>query len=118
MRKELLIDENWSDLDNLDTLLRELPDLLESGITERLKDKAGISLVARMRLGNQDLVVKRYDCTTPARRWARAVRRSKAWHSWWACGRLAELGIPAMRRVACFERRVGPLQFDPVFVGS
>ncbi|MEA5446026.1 lipopolysaccharide kinase InaA family protein [Gammaproteobacteria bacterium AB-CW1] len=117
MRRKLLIEKQWQDLEGLDSLLRELPDIPESRITHRLKDKA-MSLVARLRLGDQEMVAKRYRCATPMKRWTRAVRRSKAWRSWWACGRLAELGIPAMERVICFEHRVGPLQFDPVFIGT
>jgi len=117
LRKKLLVASGWEDSPALQALSEELPDVPESLIQHFLKDKA-VSLVARLRLENQEVVLKKYRCATLSKRLSRAVRVSKAQWSWWACGEMAALGIPAMQRVLCFERRLGPLQFDPVFIGS
>ncbi|MCP1728636.1 hypothetical protein J2T60_002650 [Natronospira proteinivora] len=117
MRKHIVVAPTWEDHPELEALLAELPDLDQDRITQILKDKP-ISLVARVQVGATELVIKRYRTPSLGKRLSRLLRLSKAYRSWWACQRLAALGIPAMQAVAFVEQRFGPLRFDPVLIGT
>ena len=87
--------------------LLEDPDCAFSG--ELLKD-GGSSTVARMQLGDELVVVKRYNIKNFAHWLKRFWRPSRAWHSWLAAHRLRFLGIATPRPLGMVESRFGPLR--------
>jgi len=80
---------------------------LEKG--EPLKRGRSATL-ATVELGGRRLVIKRYNIKGPAHAVSRALRPSRAWHSWIEAHRLRFLGIPTPRPLALIERRLGPLR--------
>ncbi len=80
---------------------------LEKG--EPLKRGRSATL-ARVELGGRQLVIKRYNIKGPSHALSRALRPSRAWHSWIEAHRLRFLGIPTPRPLALIERRLGPLR--------
>jgi len=117
LRRRMVVAPDWQDDPTLSALLKELPAIRPERISQRLKDKA-VSLVAKVRLGEREVIVKQYRTHSLGKRLSRALRYSKAYRCWWAGEQMQSLGIPSMRGVAYFERRLGPMQFDPVFIGT
>lgn len=74
-----------------------------------LKD-GGSSTVARIRINERDLVVKRYNIKGVGHWLKRFWRPSRAWHSWLSGWRLSFLGIATPQPLAMIERRMGPLR--------
>jgi len=117
LRRQISVAPGWEHDSALEVLLAELPDFDQNRIKQRLKDKP-ISLVARIQVGATELLIKRYRAPSLGKQLTRAFRLSKAYRSWWACHRLAELGVPAMEAVAFFEQRWAGLRLNPVFIGT
>lgn len=66
--------------------------------------------LARIEVGGQPLVIKRYNIKGPGHALSRCWRPSRAWHSWLAGHRLDFFGIATPRPLALVERRFGPLR--------
>lgn len=98
----------------LRTLQGRLTDLLaqpdaaiESGL--RLKS-GGTCTVAVTQVGDQSVVVKRYNLKNWRHALSRLWRPSRAWHSWREAHRLAFYGIATPSPLAMLEERWGPLR--------
>ncbi|WP_285274619.1 lipopolysaccharide kinase InaA family protein [Halopseudomonas bauzanensis] len=74
-----------------------------------LKD-GGSSTVARVTVGDRQVVIKRYNIKGFSHWLKRFWRPSRAWHSWLAGWRLHFLGIATPQPLAMIERRIGPLR--------
>lgn len=111
-RERVRIAPEWQGVTGVAALLRSPPDSAE------LLSQSARSRVWKLVLAGHALVMKEYRSPSPLRRLARGLRRSKAERCWRAAGRLAQLGIPAMRRVAVRESRFGPLVWEAGFVGT
>ena len=74
-----------------------------------LKD-GGSSTVTRVRVGDRDLVIKRYNIKSVGHWLSRFWRPSRAWHSWLAAHRLQFYGIATPAPLAMVEQRFGPLR--------
>ena len=70
-----------------------------------LLKSGGTATVARVRLGERTLLVKRYNIKGPLHWLKRFWRPSRAWHSWVEGNRLDFLGIATPRPLAVIERR-------------
>jgi tRNA A-37 threonylcarbamoyl transferase component Bud32 len=70
----------------------------------------GTATVARIEFGGRPLVIKRYNIKGSAHALSRALRPSRAWHSWIEGHRLRLLGIPTPTPLAVIESRAGPLR--------
>ncbi len=66
--------------------------------------------VARIRCDHQSFVIKRYNIKHFGHALSRALRPTRAWHSWIEGHRLESLGIATPTPRAVFERRFGPLR--------
>lgn len=90
-----------------------LAELIKTG--ESLKfDKA--ASVSKVRVCNQDLIIKRF---TGRSRWhsvKRLLRRSRANNAWKASQAYSTAGIGVPEAKMYLERRLGPLRFDSYFV--
>jgi len=74
-----------------------------------LKD-GGTSTVARVLVDHQMLLLKRYNLKGLGHALGRALRPSRAWHSWRAAHRLQFFGIATPTPLALIEERLGPLR--------
>ncbi len=74
-----------------------------------LKD-GGKSTVACVLVDDRPLLVKRYNLKGLGHALGRALRPSRAWHSWRAAHRLQFFGIPTPAPLALVEERLGPLR--------
>ena len=74
-----------------------------------LKD-GGTSTVARVLVDDRPLLVKRYNIKGVGHALRRALRPSRAWHSWRAAHRLQFFGIATPTPLALIEERLGPLR--------
>ncbi|MEF8697831.1 MAG: lipopolysaccharide kinase InaA family protein [Candidatus Accumulibacter sp. UW20] len=74
-----------------------------------LKD-GGTCTVARAIVGDQPLLIKRYNLKNRGHALGRAWRPSRAAHSWREAHRLQFLGIPTPAPLALIEERLGPLR--------
>jgi tRNA A-37 threonylcarbamoyl transferase component Bud32 len=74
-----------------------------------LKD-GGKSTVACVLVDERPLLVKRYNLKGLGHALGRALRPSRAWHSWRAAHRLQFCGIPTPAPLALIEERLGPLR--------
>jgi tRNA A-37 threonylcarbamoyl transferase component Bud32 len=79
------------------------------GAGRTLKD-GGKSTVARILVDDRPLLVKRYNLKGLGYALGRALRPSRAWHSWRAAHRLLFFGIPTPAPLALIEERLGPLR--------
>ncbi|EXI87230.1 MAG: 3-deoxy-D-manno-octulosonic-acid kinase [Candidatus Accumulibacter sp. BA-94] len=79
------------------------------GSGRTLKD-GGTSTVARVVVDGRPLLVKRYNLKGLGHALGRALRPSRAWHSWRAAHLLQFLGIPTPAPLALIEERLGPLR--------
>ena len=70
----------------------------------------GTCTVARVDVGGEALVIKRYNIKNAGHALSRAWRPSRAAHSWLAGHRLAFLGIATPAPLALIEARLGPLR--------
>lgn len=66
--------------------------------------------VAQVRLGSDQLVIKRYNIKSLGHALSRLCRPSRAWHAWHAAHRLGFVGIATPRPLALIEERFGPLR--------
>lgn len=66
--------------------------------------------LARVECGDKRLVIKRYNIKSTGHALSRALRPSRAWHSWVEGNRLRFLGIATPRPLALIEQRFGPLR--------
>ncbi|MFN3235955.1 MAG: lipopolysaccharide kinase InaA family protein [Pseudomonadales bacterium] len=79
--------------------------------------KAGNSAtVAKVRLGQRDLVIKRYNIKNLGHGITRAFRKSRAWNSWENSYHMEFLGIPSLKPLAMMESRLGPLRGKAYFI--
>lgn len=74
-----------------------------------LKD-GGTATVARVQLGTDDLLIKRYNLKGFAHACGRLWRPSRAWHAWRAAHCLQFLGFHTPAPLALIEERYGPLR--------
>ena len=74
-----------------------------------LKD-GGTCTVARLRVDERALLIKRYNLKDLRHALGRLWRPSRAWHSWREAHRLLFFGIPTPRPLALIEERYGPLR--------
>ncbi len=74
-----------------------------------LKD-GGTVTVARVQLGDQEVLIKRYNLKGFAHACSRLWRPSRAWHSWRAAHCLQFLGFHTPAPLALIEERYGPLR--------
>ncbi len=94
-------------------LLRNPDRLIDSG--EILKN-GNSATVARVRLSDRTLVIKRYNTKNPIHGLSRAFRKSRAWTSWANAFHMEFLGIRSLNPVAMLEYRIGPLRRRSYFV--
>ena len=80
---------------------------LEQGVPLKRGRSASLALVE---LEGRKLVIKRYNIKSAGHALSRALRPSRAWHSWIEAHRLRFLGIATPRPLALIERRLGPLR--------
>jgi tRNA A-37 threonylcarbamoyl transferase component Bud32 len=66
--------------------------------------------LAQVECGGRQLVIKRYNIKNTGHALSRALRPSRAWHSWVEGNRLKFLGIATPRPLALIEQRFGPLR--------
>lgn len=66
--------------------------------------------LAMVEFDGRQLVIKRYNIKNTGHALSRALRPSRAWHSWVAGNRLQFLGIATPRPLALIEKRFGPLR--------
>jgi len=79
------------------------------GAGRTLKD-GGKSTVAQILVDDHPLLVKRYNLSGLGYALGRALRPSRAWHSWRAAHRLQFFGVPTPAPLALIEERIGPLR--------
>ncbi len=72
--------------------------------------------VAKIRLGERDLVVKRYNIKNFGHGLLRAFRKTRAWNSWENSYHMEFLGIPSLKPLAMLETRFGPLRGKAYFI--
>lgn len=81
--------------------------------------KAGnTATVALVRIGKQQLVVKRYNIKNCWHGLKRCLRPSRAWVSWRNAHHLALLGISSTRPIALLEKRWGPFRSKAYFISE
>lgn len=95
------------EVDALAPLLADPDRILKEG--RMLKD-GGTCTVARIELDGRSLVIKRYNIKSTGHALSRALRPSRAWHSWIEGHRLTFLGIATPAPLALIEERFGPLR--------
>jgi tRNA A-37 threonylcarbamoyl transferase component Bud32 len=78
--------------------------------------KGNSSTVIRIKIGNHDLVVKRYNIKNIRHRLRRFLRHSRATHSWKSAHLLLLLGIATPAPVAMLENRFGYFRGKAYFV--
>jgi tRNA A-37 threonylcarbamoyl transferase component Bud32 len=86
----------------LQALLAEPDTAIDAG---HLYKTGGAATVARVEVGGEPLVVKRYNVKNFAHWLKRFWRPSRAWHSWREGNRLQVLGIATPQPLAVIERR-------------
>jgi tRNA A-37 threonylcarbamoyl transferase component Bud32 len=96
-------------------LLADPNRLLEAG---RILKDGGTCTVGRIELDGRSLVIKRYNLKSAGHALSRALRPSRAWHSWVEGHRLAFLGIATPAPLALIEERLGPLRRRAWLVNS
>jgi len=108
-----LVCERESDSAELRTLLENPDQFIEEGI---LLKNGNSATVAKVRLGDRALVLKRYNIKGAFHGLQRAFQKSRAWRSWENSYHMEFLGIPSLRPLAMLETRLGPLRGKAYFV--
>lgn len=80
--------------------------------TDRLLKDGGTASVARIQRGAHNCVLKRYNIKNRRHAFSRALRPTRAMHSWRAAHMLRFLGIPTPAPLAIVEQRLGPLRAE------
>ncbi|MCB1645149.1 MAG: serine/threonine protein kinase [Pseudomonadales bacterium] len=100
----------------------ELEELLAD--PDRFIDNAEIlkngntTTVALVNLSDRALVIKRYNIKDAVHGLKRALRKSRAWHSWSNAFRMEFLGIRSLKPVAMIENRLGPIRRTAYFISE
>lgn len=103
---------SWWGEDSQD-FLRD-PDAYMAGAT-LLKD-GNTATVVKAQMNGRPVVIKRYNIKNWRHAISRALRPSRAYHSWYYAHLLELAGIPGLRPVALLERRCGPLRGTAYFI--
>lgn len=69
-------------------------------------------------MNGRSVVIKRYNIKNWRHALSRAVRPTRAWHSWKYAHLLELIGIPSLKPVALLERRWGPLRGRAYFISE
>ena len=99
--------------ESLKKLVVTIGQVSDTGKTLKVDSAAGVS---RVRIGEEDLIVKRYTARSVWHRVKRALRQSRARNAWRASVTFADAGIRVPEPVLYWENRFGPLRFDSFFV--
>ena len=97
--------------------LDDLEQVLD-GIEDPLLKLCNSSMVGRVRIGEQELVVKRYNIKGFFHGLRRAFMVTRAMHSWRNAHQLLKMGISTSRPVALFEKRFGPFRSESYFISE
>lgn len=97
--------------------LEDLEEVL-NGIEDPLLKRCNSSMVGRVRVGEQELVVKRYNIKGVFHGLRRAFMLTRAMHSWRNSHQLLKMGVSTSRPVALFERRFGPFRGESYFISE
>ena len=96
-----------SDADAFELLLADPDRWMETGTVLK---RGNTCTVCRVRLGDRELVIKRYNLKSLRHALSRVWRPSRGWHSWREGHRLALYGIATPTPLALVEERKGPLR--------
>jgi len=99
----------------LDVLLRDPDAAIAAGHTLKAGNTA---TVTRVRCGDRDLVIKRFNIRGFTHRIRRALSRSRAEHDWEAAVMLRFFGVPTPAPVAVIIERLGPLRGRGFFLSE
>lgn len=82
----------------------------------RFLKRGNTATVAVTRIGERDVVVKRYNLKSPLHALKRAIQPTRAAISWRNAQRLCFYGIATPRPIALVEERIGPLRRTAYFI--
>lgn len=107
--------QNWrrrcivhrSHVDMIDDIANAPDEWVEKGQALKLGNSA---TVVRVKHRQQSLIIKRYNIKNPGHALSRALRPTRAWHTWIESHRLERLGIATPTAHAIIESRFGPLR--------
>ncbi len=122
-RHEVIGRESWVGVVERAFLAATDLDALTVGLDQAMKDgqvlKDGrTSLVSQTKLGNGDVVIKRYNHKSLLHSVRHTLKGSRARHCWLSANRLMLLGIPTARPLAYMERRRGLLIWESYFISG
>jgi tRNA A-37 threonylcarbamoyl transferase component Bud32 len=101
----------------IETLL-DNPDWFLDRQKHLLLKRGNTSTVARIRIGDHDLVVKRYNMKDMVHRLRRCFRKTRAANSWRNAHLLLLLGISTPEPIAVLEKRFGPFRGTAYFISQ
>ncbi|MBE9516187.1 MAG: hypothetical protein IME93_04335 [Proteobacteria bacterium] len=84
--------------------------------SEKILKQGNSSTVALIKVGDRNMVIKRYNIKSPWHAVSRALRPTRAAVSWRNAHMLSFYGIPTAAPVAMLEQRMGPLRGKAYFV--
>ncbi len=103
--------------DHSDSAWQHLYDTIDAAVEQgqRLKD-GNSATVARCSCAGEEIIIKRYNIKNRRHALSRALRPSRAWHSWCSAQRLNVLGIATPQPIAVIEKRRGPLRHTAYYI--